>query len=69
MEEALHAAPGLEEALCGLPERVAVQAHLGAREHVIHLGGVVRDDAQEVVLLGDHSPVGLGNGRHGSSLR
>ena len=37
MKEALHAAPRLEEALLGLPEGVALQAHLGAGEDVIHL--------------------------------
>ena len=37
MKEALHAAPRLEEALLGLPERVALQAHLGAGEDVLHL--------------------------------
>ena len=37
VKEALHAAPRLEEALLGLPEGVALQAHLGAGEHVLHL--------------------------------
>ena len=37
VKEALHAAPRLEEALLGLPEGVALQAHLGAGEDVIHL--------------------------------
>ena len=37
VKEALHAAPRFEKAFLRLPEGVALQAHLGAGEHVLHL--------------------------------